>query len=239
MIRPKVNEFSSKLKQTNRKLNISVKNIAKCVRIAMGEFTGIANLFNNLDNSIELVCSNSDNINHYSKLELGEDGKSLLGVMLIGKTNTEDKKCLFGNYSTYKTELHIKLFSITAQDEEQLIKIQNNFSKRFNTIVNKLNEDFDSYDNNSTVLENKFLTCCKKIKNYKSDSEIDYGENIEEAYDIFDTTKNKNTTFIPHNNTEDIELQRVNSITKAKDKKLVKKMLKNSNINSYNMKLFD
>lgn len=218
MTRPKVNEFSSDLSEKNVNIDMSVSNIVKCVKIAMGEFTGIADLFNNLDGTISIVCQDSDVVNNFSKLEMSPDGKSLLGVMLVGKTKKTKKGWFIFKYSWYSTNFHFRLFSIVADNEEQIKQIHNNFNERFNSISHKLKNELQNHDRRVKLA----LNCCSTSS--VSSSSLDGDE-----YD--------KCTFIPENRPKKIakvENTNLSNLT-FEDKYLVDKMINKSNHLSYDM----
>lgn len=256
MAQPKVNEFSSDLEEINKSVDVSVTNIAKCIKIAMGEFTGIAELFNNIDGTISLVCKNSGTANNFSKLQISKDCKSLLGVMFIGKTVRTTKKCFLVNYGRNLTKLHFRLFSIVANDPEQINIIHKNFNERFNTISNQLHDDFENYDKKVKVNRLNTFKCCMTARDRSIsiplasmpinnlNDELNDNMDIKTAYEIFDKPyKKSSTTFIPDiiNCEKDHIIDQNNIIKKGKckkEKQLLNQMIEKGKINSYNMKLY-
>lgn len=142
---PTINEFESIIVEDNNCVKISIKNISKIMKIILSEFPGLLSLFENLDNTINIICKSFDYQNKFSKVELGSDNKTLLGVNFIGKTLIKNKNCIISKCISYKTIFHFTIFSVVTTDIKQIQELHNYFNSRFNDLTHHVDVKFREY----------------------------------------------------------------------------------------------
>ena len=142
---PTINEFESIIVEDNNCIKISIKNITKIMKIIISEFPGLLSLFQNLDNTVETICNTYDYQNKFSKIELGSDNKTLLGVNFIGKTLIKNKNCIISKCISYKTIFHFTIFSVVITDHNQIEELHNYFNSRFDDFTHHIDVKFKEY----------------------------------------------------------------------------------------------
>jgi hypothetical protein len=161
---PSINEFESMIIENNVDIDISIENITKSIKLLLGEFNGLLELFNNLDNTIDILCNNIEEETSYNKLELASDDKTLLGIFFKCKTNFTNKNCFISKCSSYQTIFHFTILSATTSNEQQTIQLNEHFNIKFNEFTNTLGEKFKNYTERNKLN--------KKIKKYRNSNSI-------------------------------------------------------------------
>ena len=154
---PTINEFESMIVEDNNCIKISIKNITKIMKIILSEFPGLLNLFQNLDNTVNVICKSFDYQNKFNKIELGSDNKTLLGINFIGKTLIKNKRCIISKCISYKTIFHFTIFSVVTTDIKQIQELHNYFNSRFNDLTNHIDVKFKQYSefNKNKIVYNR------------------------------------------------------------------------------------
>nr|QFG74416.1 MAG: hypothetical protein [Megaviridae environmental sample] len=152
---PAVNEFESIICENNKCLNISINNIIKSLKLIMGEFSGILDLCKNIEGTVEILCKSFDEENYYNKMQLGDDNRTLLGILFAGKTTINNANCLLANCITYSTIFHFTIFSVVTIDNNHVKQIIEHFNTRFNNLSNVIDSKYKEYKDQQNKFKNK------------------------------------------------------------------------------------
>jgi len=145
----KVTNFQSTLTESSYNLDVSISNITKTLRIFLGQFPGILELFNSFDNTIQLLLQDSTVENSFSKIDLSEDEKTLVGINLVGISKLNTKNCFFSMCNTFDSYIHFELISIITNKNSDIEKIKTEFDKALNKNIISFDSKF--VKNNSNI----------------------------------------------------------------------------------------
>ena len=130
-----VQQWSGCIKRSGSCMDINVRSIAKLIKIAMGELTGVSSILANVEDTIHLTCDSSSSNNRMVKIDMSPCKTRLVGVSLYGSTRAFSIACLNHN----RMELNCKMMSaqVDCENTDQVEKIERYFDEKFNTIVKK------------------------------------------------------------------------------------------------------
>lgn len=167
-----VSEFCNTIIKKGASVEAALRKIIPLVKVAMGEFTGLSNLVNDLDGTIELACSSSDNYNSYKKMKVSEDGTRLLGVLFVGKTNECTTSCIGIKSNIYSIFLSIKLYSIKIKDTDHIESLQEMFGKRFDDIIDNVDQEFNEFEFNKKKEKSRGICGAREPSNKSRKSTV-------------------------------------------------------------------
>lgn len=247
---PSINEFESIIVENNYDLNISIKNITHSIKLILGEFKGLLELFSDLDNTLDILCSNFEEENSFNKLQLADDNKTLLGVLLKCKTTVKNKNCILSKFSSYQTIFHFTILSSITSNQEQSIELEKHFNKRFNNLTETIDDKFHLYNKknklNKKIKKYKTIGCCTKKQNFNDSIQNNFVLNNNTDFYYYNDPYND----IIHDDNVfydkifllkeyDIKKRILEIINKINNNESIINILENSNNFTYNSKQID
>lgn len=141
-----VSEFRNTIHKKGASIQIALNKIIPLVKVALGEISGLSALIKDLDGTIELACSSTENYNSYKKMKVSDDGTKLLGVLFLGKVNEITTSCIGIKSNAYSVMLSIKLYSIEINNKDHIETLKEIFNKRFDDIIDNVDSEFEQFE---------------------------------------------------------------------------------------------
>ena len=129
-----VQQISGCIRKRRMSIALNMKTIANILKIAMSNIAGVADLLNNLNETVELVCETTSSENKFIKAELSKCGTMLIGISMFANSSVDDVVCFQRSDISY----HYKLISaqVDKDDHEQVADVKKFFDAKFNSVIN-------------------------------------------------------------------------------------------------------
>jgi len=182
----KVTNFQSTLKDCSYNLDVSISNITKTLRIFLGQFPGVLQLFNNFENTIELLLQDSTVENSFSKIDFSEDEKTLIGINLVGISKLNTRNCFFSMCNNFESYIHFELISIITTKNSDIEKLKSEFEKSLNKNIIDFDSKFVKTNNNVNLdiqykKQNEYIVFNPQVYEYPINDL--YYQDIDDAFE--------------------------------------------------------